>query len=105
MMRKMQKKQNGTSRAAMRAEILRTIKKSPRIPADQARRLNELIDKSKVGKLTTAEGRELRRILELVDRTTFWNVTNAYAEYWRRVQNRIEGNSRRPTAKRQLSAK
>ena len=89
----------------MRSEILRSIKRSPRIPADQARRLNKLIDKSKVEKLTTVEERELRRILELVDRTTFWNVTHAYAEYWRRVQRRIEGNVRRSSGKRQLSGK
>jgi hypothetical protein len=102
---KLKKKMQNQSGKSMRTQILRAIKKSPRIPADQARRLNALIDKSKVQKLTSAEEKELRRILELVDRTTFWNVTNAYAEYWRGVQDRIEGKSRARRVTRQLSGK
>jgi hypothetical protein len=98
-------KPSAGSRGSMRKQILRKIKQSPRIPAAQARRLNELIDKSKVQKLTVADERELRRILELVDRTTFWNVASAYAEYWRGVQHRVEGGQRGRKAKRRVLGK
>lgn len=75
----MPKTTNKSSNTTTRSKFLRAIKKSPRIAPAQARRLNELIDKSKAEKLSPAESAELRRLMEAVDRLTFWNVANAYA--------------------------
>jgi hypothetical protein len=57
------------------------LKKAPRMPAAQNRRLNRLIDKSKAGELSAGEEKELRGLLETVDRQSFLMVANGLMKY------------------------
>ena len=51
------------------------------MPAAKNRRLNTLIDRSKAGRLTAQENKELSSLVETVDRQSFLMVANAIMKY------------------------
>jgi hypothetical protein len=53
-----------------------TVRRFPRMPAPQQRRLDDLLDKIGEGTISSAERRELKSILDVVDRNTFWGLAD-----------------------------
>jgi hypothetical protein len=61
--------------------VRQLIGREPKMPAAQSRRLNELLDRSKEGRLSARERRELGLLVENVDRQSFLMVANALMKY------------------------
>lgn len=59
----------------------RMLREAPKLAALQNRRLNRLIDKSKVGELTPREAKELGELVETVDRQSFLTLANSLMKY------------------------
>lgn len=59
------------------ARIKAIVRRMPKMPAAQRRRLTLLMSMSKKKSLSKQEDRELRELLEQVDRKTFWNLAQA----------------------------
>lgn len=59
------------------ARIREIVRRMPKMPAAQRRRLNLLMEMSKKTSLSKQEDRELRGLLEQVDRQTYWNLAEA----------------------------
>jgi len=65
----------GTSTAA-----IRSLAKSPRLPAARQRRLDQLLDKGREASLSAKESAELEAMLDGIDRKSFWMVARALVE-------------------------
>ncbi len=62
---------------AKAARIRAIVRKMPKMPSLQNRRLTFLMEESKDRRLTNGEDKELRALLDLVDRQTYWNLAKA----------------------------
>ena len=68
-------------RSLPKPTIRQLIRREPRMPAAQSRRLNELLERSKMGRLSVSERKQLSLLVENVDRQNFLMVANALMKY------------------------
>jgi len=72
------KKQTLTANdAARRAAFMKHVRRAPKMPPEQQRRLQELLERQDRSEITRAESAELRRLLKEVDQKTIEMLEHA----------------------------
>jgi hypothetical protein len=68
-------------KSSRKPSMRQLLRREPKMSTAKNRRLNALIDRSKAGKLTAKEKKELSSLVETVDRQSFVMVANALMKY------------------------